>query len=585
MKHLFLLLTLCLPLIASKEPPFYEGKTAKVYLGNYAKAKTKEERQKALQSLFNFKPSTLRDDDYEAIVSVVTNLQQDDPALLGKLRISEDWQRVLIKSQEESAAMERAFAESKALEEKRRASAKPAPSAAAAHKPASAANASAAPAQPAKEREVEVKEGDQQNLILVGSKENTAVPIYRPMAIRLSNLVKTTLERNKGAGGVVIPDVSTNTLKAIKAVMHEINKKISDPLFDEKLRKDAANKKLEPTPTALKRMTLRRIAPDPHVVTIELILAAHVMDMPLVLDALIYAYTKKLTDAASNLDALIYAYNKKLTAAASNLDNLDHPVPTGKLLEIHPELKKLPTGLLQLLARRYFLRWHKDIDTYLGLTGDKKTQVTVDALVAYGILPQQYLVLFPDLVRLAGLAHNINPALSRAIAEDDLKVVTGLLKLPGIHPIIPGGDISAAVLGLLLAAGAKPDVPDENGVTPLMWAVRNGNLAAVKLLLKQKLDLSTASKGRNPQAALMIAAERGMGNIVLELLKAGASALEIGRVTYGQKHLATSREAAQEYAHATQRVINYLQTTGYGDIAKKVAGEAGIGEAPEASPE
>ncbi len=75
---------------------------------------------------------------------------------------------------------------------------------------------------------------------------------------------------------------------------------------------------------------------------------------------------------------------------------------------------------------------------------------------------------------------------------------------------------------LLLAAGANPNVRDENGATPLLMAVLMKNAELVDLLIAHGAVLDdTGFKGKTP---LMWAAHTGASDIVDKLLAAGADA-------------------------------------------------------------
>jgi len=670
MKHLFLLLTLCLPLIASKEPPLYEGKTAKVYLGNYAKAKTKEERQKALQSLFNFKPSTLRDDDYEAIVSIVANLQEDDPALLGRIKINEPWQVALAKSQSENEAIASAAAKPSAPVAKKpdssaadlkhtaataRASAadnvvptsRPSLPGHASLKPSSSASAAAsasaadkehaagAAAKPAKGiGEEDVKAGS--NRLKLTSKEGKEIFIDRAVAIDLSNLVKTALENDDKADEVPVPAVPTHTLQALVSLMKKANEITTAPGFEKRLKDYADAWKMKLTPGVRERATLAEIASKiVDTVDIELILAANYMDTPLLLKALIYAYTRKLIPAVGQLNA-----ERIQNYKSDNPTNL-----TGQLMKKHPELTKLPKELLTLLGKYCSLVYPENprrpkeqrmgfIDTYLGLAGNQRPHVTVEELSDFGLLHPNYLKNFP------GLAENVN-ALSEdrltdepktalvEAANDDLQAVIGLLHVRGINPNIPaltplmsassGGHIEMVdallhasaypnvpdigfsggkklqripagtalmravdegytdIVRLLLAAGAQPDMQDKDGYTALIKAALHNRVEIIKLILQRKPDLSLTTKRKSAYrpgyTALGWAAKEGAWDAALELLKAGANPDDLVGIAYGPRS-STNPDGPSE------KVITYLKSKGRKDIATEI--ETGV-SAPRSS--
>jgi hypothetical protein len=91
-----------------------------------------------------------------------------------------------------------------------------------------------------------------------------------------------------------------------------------------------------------------------------------------------------------------------------------------------------------------------------------------------------------------------------------------------LHIAASGGQ--AAIVTLLIQAGARPDVPDHHGFPPLVQAAANGHWAVVRLLLKHG-----ARSGL--QDALMSACEAGAPDAVRMLLGAGAAV--DGESTYG----------------------------------------------------
>jgi len=81
---------------------------------------------------------------------------------------------------------------------------------------------------------------------------------------------------------------------------------------------------------------------------------------------------------------------------------------------------------------------------------------------------------------------------------------------------------SAAMIGVLLDAGADPNAPDPAGDTPLMNAARVGNLDAVTLLLDRGSMLD-ATDATYQQTALMVAVRENHPDVVKLLIARGAS--------------------------------------------------------------
>jgi len=72
----------------------------------------------------------------------------------------------------------------------------------------------------------------------------------------------------------------------------------------------------------------------------------------------------------------------------------------------------------------------------------------------------------------------------------------------------------------LLAKGADPNTPDEQGNTLLMVAVRNKNTAMVDLLINAGAKLNLRNK--HGETAIMLASYSGLGDIVEKLSIKGA---------------------------------------------------------------
>jgi ankyrin repeat protein len=84
----------------------------------------------------------------------------------------------------------------------------------------------------------------------------------------------------------------------------------------------------------------------------------------------------------------------------------------------------------------------------------------------------------------------------------------------------------AELCGILLEAGAQPDVVDRQGKTALYWAVADGHAAVVDALLAHGADPNIAP--RSGSTPLMVAAQNGYDAIAQALLEHGAAANAIG---------------------------------------------------------
>jgi uncharacterized protein len=77
-------------------------------------------------------------------------------------------------------------------------------------------------------------------------------------------------------------------------------------------------------------------------------------------------------------------------------------------------------------------------------------------------------------------------------------------------------------LGYLLGKGARPNIADKKGVTPLMLAVQLGWSDGADLLLRLKADVDATNKGG--ETALIRAVQLRKPEMVRLLMKAGANA-------------------------------------------------------------
>ena len=74
----------------------------------------------------------------------------------------------------------------------------------------------------------------------------------------------------------------------------------------------------------------------------------------------------------------------------------------------------------------------------------------------------------------------------------------------------------AMLIDQMLAGGANPDITDEVGATPLMYAINEGNADAVRLLLYYGTEVN--NEGPNGWFPLLFAVERKHHGILIDLL-------------------------------------------------------------------
>lgn len=119
----------------------------------------------------------------------------------------------------------------------------------------------------------------------------------------------------------------------------------------------------------------------------------------------------------------------------------------------------------------------------------------------------------------------------RAVAKGDAGTVQRLLA-DGVNPqqldekdrtglIVAAMTGQMQIFAILVKAGARLDVPDPLGNTPLHYAAERDQIEMVKLMLA--LHAPVDAENRNGQTPLMMAASKGNTEIVQSLLSAGAN--------------------------------------------------------------
>jgi hypothetical protein len=121
-------------------------------------------------------------------------------------------------------------------------------------------------------------------------------------------------------------------------------------------------------------------------------------------------------------------------------------------------------------------------------------------------------------------------ALMWAVSLDDMRLTSLLLQagartdikdIGGFTPLRYGNEHKLESIKLLLEAGADPNVPDINGDTDLMWAAASGYDKMVSLFLKYGANPDLKNKDGLP--ALLSAVYQARAGVVRVLLKGGAN--------------------------------------------------------------
>ncbi|KAL4238217.1 hypothetical protein ACF0H5_002929 [Mactra antiquata] len=114
-----------------------------------------------------------------------------------------------------------------------------------------------------------------------------------------------------------------------------------------------------------------------------------------------------------------------------------------------------------------------------------------------------YLQLFLDAGASLDVSYTVQwpetPLFDVAISELPLDYFKSLEFSGRITPLISAlSNVDMAIMRFLLKNGASPNLPDQNGVTPLMHAVKQNAVAMVKLLLNYDYQESQTSKDSRP---------------------------------------------------------------------------------------
>ena len=109
-----------------------------------------------------------------------------------------------------------------------------------------------------------------------------------------------------------------------------------------------------------------------------------------------------------------------------------------------------------------------------------------------------------------------------------------------VSPAAASG-VVAAVRTALAAHAASVNERDRYGATPLIWAARNGHVAAVRLLLGGGADPSLGDKFG--MTALHLAAHGGHASTIAALLAGGADPAQLDSSGNDSHFLATTAEA------------------------------------------
>ena len=122
------------------------------------------------------------------------------------------------------------------------------------------------------------------------------------------------------------------------------------------------------------------------------------------------------------------------------------------------------------------------------------------------------------------------------------------------------------VLEMLIAAGANPDLGDQNGNTPLHLAVKNKDIKCVKLLIDKKVDLDKKviaddiiTEGKTGTTALRYAVLKQLWDISDLLIQAGANLVNLkDPCLNGENFFDALKKYQNEHPNFSEQKINDL---------------------------
>ena len=205
---------------------------------------------------------------------------------------------------------------------------------------------------------------------------------------------------------------------------------------------------------------------------------------------------------------------------------------------VHDRRLDLPSGIYELQLRISF----RDAQTRDGPNGPYKLDYGHHVAIRFWVLD------LPDVLDME-LIH-------REQGRRELRHETPAASTAAALLAARAGDVEK--LDAAIRAGADVNAPDENGATPLSWAVSGGHMPVLHKLLSHGADVDYQSP--RGQSALNVAASRGDVRMMQVLLKHGAEADERIRGAQAPEHLKGATPlflaALQKHADAVAELLS-----------------------------
>ena len=361
-----------------------------------------------------------------------------------------------------------------------------------------------AAAQPADVKALK-EEQNERRLRIIGP-DKLEVPVDRAQAQLVSTLIKTALENDDEADEVSISDPSAtkHVLTFFKRILPQLAKLQSDAAPDGVYSAEALMT-LAPQIGALVEKDTKATYPQEDPEAAKLTLEAALRK---------YINFAHYIDAGPLFEGVLHKYVEMLE---QRLDLQSYPIQPQDIERewVVERMLNFPRVIKEKLSQHFFLLYGTDIDQLLGLS--TRTTIPVDTLIAYGYIPDYVIKEFPNLVQNPNEIRPIGKEKRTAVAmvvgkafpdvsPEKIRFVKGVLRIKHIDPDLSGAEMTPLglaafltdddkfeVLQELVRAGAKINLHDAKGWTPLMHVARSSvNDSVIKYLIDHGASLKDA---------------------------------------------------------------------------------------------